>query len=96
MMLFWKPEQVEEKSFEERTTPPVHPSGDNGGDLENGESGMPNGSREKQPTDRITGRQIFYIFGLDGIGAAILSGGINFALAYANVIKSLNPLTRAK
>ncbi|KAK3945493.1 hypothetical protein QBC46DRAFT_93311 [Diplogelasinospora grovesii] len=35
------------------------------------------------PTDRLTNHQIFYIFGLDGVGAMILSGGINFAIAYA-------------
>ncbi len=36
----------------------------------------------RSPTDRLTGFQIFYIFGLDGIGAMVLSGGINFAVAY--------------
>ncbi|KAI1811957.1 hypothetical protein GGS20DRAFT_578675 [Poronia punctata] len=37
----------------------------------------------RQPTSKFTAHQIFYIFILDGIGAAILSGGINFAIAYA-------------
>ncbi|KAH9890302.1 hypothetical protein F4778DRAFT_380086 [Xylariomycetidae sp. FL2044] len=37
----------------------------------------------KVPSDKLTGHQIFYIFILDGIGAAILSGGINFGIAYA-------------
>ncbi|KAH8904471.1 hypothetical protein BR93DRAFT_149187 [Coniochaeta sp. PMI_546] len=37
----------------------------------------------KTPTKSLSGHQIFYIFVLDGIGAAILSGGINFAIAYA-------------
>ncbi|KAK1967388.1 hypothetical protein LY78DRAFT_656316 [Colletotrichum sublineola] len=40
------------------------------------------GLHEEQPADGLSGRQIFYIFGLDGIGAAVLSGGINFAIAY--------------
>ncbi|KAI1341144.1 hypothetical protein F5Y15DRAFT_25723 [Xylariaceae sp. FL0016] len=37
----------------------------------------------KTPTDRFTPHQIFYIFIMDGLGAAIVSGGINFAIAYA-------------
>ncbi|KZL68596.1 yhl026c-like protein [Colletotrichum incanum] len=81
-MPFWKHEQIVEKSFEGRTTLPRHASGVDGGDLETGEPELPYSRHEKQPTDRITGHQIFYIFGLDGVGAAILSGGINFALAY--------------
>ncbi|KZL74674.1 fungal protein [Colletotrichum tofieldiae] len=81
-MPFWKHEQIVDKSFEGRTTPPGHISSANGGDLETGEPEFPNRRHEKQPTDRITAHQIFYIFGLDGVGAAILSGGINFALAY--------------
>jgi hypothetical protein len=34
------------------------------------------------PTESLTGYQFFYIFILDGVGAFILSGGINFAIAY--------------
>lgn len=34
------------------------------------------------PTQKFTAHQIFYIFVLDGIGALILSGAINFAIAY--------------
>ncbi|KAI5859270.1 hypothetical protein GGS23DRAFT_327543 [Durotheca rogersii] len=37
----------------------------------------------KEPTDKFTAHQIFYIFILDGIGSLVLSGGINFAIAYA-------------
>ncbi|KAK8070190.1 hypothetical protein PG994_006806 [Apiospora phragmitis] len=37
----------------------------------------------QEPSTKLTGYQIFYIFGLDGVGAFILSGGINFAIAYA-------------
>ncbi|PON24187.1 hypothetical protein TGAM01_v206875 [Trichoderma gamsii] len=40
-------------------------------------------SKILEPTTRFSGRQIFYIFGLDGIGAFALSGGVNFAIAYA-------------
>jgi hypothetical protein len=36
----------------------------------------------KTPTKSLSGHQIFYIFIIDGLGAAILSGGINFAIAY--------------
>ncbi|KAK3350052.1 hypothetical protein B0T25DRAFT_611148 [Lasiosphaeria hispida] len=35
------------------------------------------------PTKKLTGRQFFYIFIVDGLGAMALSGGINFAIAYA-------------
>ncbi|KAI1307082.1 hypothetical protein F5Y03DRAFT_352738 [Xylaria venustula] len=37
----------------------------------------------RPPSDHFTLHQLFYIFFLDGIGAAILSGGINLAIAYA-------------
>ncbi|KAB5583255.1 hypothetical protein GE09DRAFT_1211858 [Coniochaeta sp. 2T2.1] len=36
----------------------------------------------KTPTPRLSGHQIFYIFVVDGLGAGVLSGGINFAVAY--------------
>jgi hypothetical protein len=39
-------------------------------------------SHFKTPTKSLSGHQIFYIFVIDGIGAALLSGGINFAIAY--------------
>ncbi|KAF5021719.1 hypothetical protein F66182_6246 [Fusarium sp. NRRL 66182] len=35
-----------------------------------------------RPSLQCTGHQLFYLFGLDGIGAMVLSGGVNFALAY--------------
>ncbi|KAK8015369.1 hypothetical protein PG990_008665 [Apiospora arundinis] len=36
-----------------------------------------------EPSTKLTAHQMFYLFGLDGVGAFILSGGINFAIAYA-------------
>ncbi|KAK1580368.1 uncharacterized protein LY79DRAFT_592185 [Colletotrichum navitas] len=84
-MPFQEQEQIiEEKVSDGRTTtPPGRASGAaNEGDVEQGEPEPPAGLREKQPADRLSGRQIFYIFGLDGIGAAVISGGINFAIAY--------------
>ncbi len=39
----------------------------------------------KEPTTKFTAHQIFYIFILDGIGAMIVSGGINFAIAYGKL-----------
>ncbi|KAM0194317.1 hypothetical protein ACHAPA_005223 [Fusarium lateritium] len=35
-----------------------------------------------KPSLKFTGHQLFYVFGLDGVGAMVLSGGVNFALAY--------------
>ncbi|KAK4180303.1 hypothetical protein QBC36DRAFT_356861 [Triangularia setosa] len=35
------------------------------------------------PTSKLTSAQFIYLFVLDGLGALILSGGINFAIAYA-------------
>ncbi|KAH7306018.1 hypothetical protein B0I35DRAFT_464683 [Stachybotrys elegans] len=35
------------------------------------------------PSTALTKHQIFYIFVLDGLGGMLLSGGVNFALAYA-------------
>ncbi|KAF9880834.1 hypothetical protein CkaCkLH20_01876 [Colletotrichum karsti] len=51
------------------------------------EAGLPNlaaglHGTSKQPTERATPHQLFYVLGLHGIGAGILSGGINFAIAY--------------
>ncbi|KAL7805734.1 hypothetical protein V8C26DRAFT_433436 [Trichoderma gracile] len=40
-------------------------------------------STNAQASSRFTGHQLFYIFGIHGIGALIVSGGINFAIAYA-------------
>lgn len=39
----------------------------------------------KKPTERFTAYQLLYIFILDGIGAFIVSGGINFAIAYGKL-----------
>lgn len=39
-------------------------------------------ARTREPSSHFTAHQLFYIFGLDGIGALILSGGVNFAIAY--------------
>ncbi|KAJ4863398.1 hypothetical protein T069G_04352 [Trichoderma breve] len=44
------------------------------------------------PSSRFTGHQLFYIFGLDGIGALIISGGINFAIAYAMYTRQSKPI----
>ena len=35
-----------------------------------------------EPSDHLTPYQAFYIFGIDGLGAFLLSGGINFAIGY--------------
>lgn len=43
----------------------------------------------KTPTRTLTGHQIFYIFVVDGLGAAVLSGGINFAIAYGAALSLL-------
>ncbi|KAF4972488.1 hypothetical protein FSARC_960 [Fusarium sarcochroum] len=40
------------------------------------------GEGRLKPSLQFTGHQLFYVFGLDGFGAMILSGGVNFALAY--------------
>ncbi|KAI9150223.1 hypothetical protein HJFPF1_09980 [Paramyrothecium foliicola] len=36
-----------------------------------------------EPSSCFTGHQLFYVFGLDGLGGMILSAGVNFAIAYA-------------
>ncbi|KAK4453966.1 hypothetical protein QBC34DRAFT_174345 [Podospora aff. communis PSN243] len=48
-----------------------------------------------RPTPTFTPHQIFYIFILDSLGAALLSGAINFAVAYAMYTTqdtALNPI----
>lgn len=51
------------------------------------------------PSERWTAHQIFYTFVLDGIGAAIISGAINFGIAYGTLQVLARgppfPLTRA-
>ncbi|EFX05250.1 hypothetical protein CMQ_3319 [Grosmannia clavigera kw1407] len=42
-----------------------------------------------EPSDHLTPYQFFYIFIIDGMGAFILSGAINFAIAYA-MYKTIN------
>ncbi|CRK08636.1 hypothetical protein HYQ45_018405 [Verticillium longisporum] len=37
----------------------------------------------KEATDKLSTHQFIYLFILDGLGALVLSGGINFAIAYA-------------
>ncbi|KAI1419077.1 hypothetical protein F5Y12DRAFT_779733 [Xylaria sp. FL1777] len=41
------------------------------------------GVKLRPPSDHFTLHQLFYIFVIDGIGAAGVAGGINFAIAYA-------------
>ncbi|KAI1356609.1 hypothetical protein F5Y01DRAFT_267860 [Xylaria sp. FL0043] len=45
--------------------------------------GVDYGLKIRSPSQHFTLHQIFYIFIIDGIGAAIVAGGINFAIAYA-------------
>lgn len=42
-----------------------------------------------EPSSVFTGHQMFYLFFLDGIGAMVLSGGVNFALAYGEFVLSM-------
>ena len=53
-------------------------------DVEDGNTTTPSPAEThlRRPTDRLTAHQFFYLFILDGLGAMVLSGGINFALAY--------------
>ncbi|KAI8236518.1 hypothetical protein K4K55_003793 [Colletotrichum sp. SAR 10_96] len=81
-MRFWK-QTVEESSGQKASQGnAVEESGGRVGDVETAIESRPISHHEKQPTLRFTAHQAFYIFGLDGVGAAILSGGINFGIAY--------------
>ncbi|KAG7123431.1 hypothetical protein HYQ46_010682 [Verticillium longisporum] len=40
----------------------------------------------KEATDKLSTHQFIYLFILDGLGALVLSGGINFAIAYAVLV----------
>lgn len=37
---------------------------------------------KRVPSSKLTGHQLLYIAGSHGVGAFVLSGGINFAIAY--------------
>lgn len=40
---------------------------------------------KRTPTGRFTVHQLLYVFGSHGIGAFVISGGINFAIAYGKL-----------
>lgn len=44
------------------------------------------GGGRLEPSQRLTAHQAFYAFGLGGIGAMLLSGAMNFAIAYGEYI----------
>jgi hypothetical protein len=48
-------------------------------DASAGSSGL---ARLQMPTNRLTAFQLFYILILNGVGAMMISAGINFAAAY--------------
>lgn len=48
-----------------------------------------------KPTPNFTGHQLWYVFVLDGLGGMLVSGGVNFALAYGMLIKSLTMTKRS-
>ncbi|KAI0532988.1 hypothetical protein GGR58DRAFT_139303 [Xylaria digitata] len=62
-----------------------------GRNADGGGSPVPD-SKYMPPSDHFTLHQIFYIFIIDGIGAAIVAGAINFAIAYAlyGLIKNID------
>ncbi|GFP57120.1 uncharacterized protein C594.02c [Trichoderma asperellum] len=73
---------AQEPSLETATTTTAASEGNGENQCVEGEARQEPG-KTLEPTTRFSGRQIFYIFGLDGVGAMILSGGVNFAIAYA-------------
>ena len=42
----------------------------------------PASSKVRIPSENLTGHQAFYLFVMHGLGALVISGGINFAIAY--------------
>lgn len=42
----------------------------------------PASSKVRVPSEKLTGHQAFYLFVMHGFGALVISGGINFAIAY--------------
>lgn len=49
-------------------------------------------STNAEASSSFTGHQLFYIFGVHGIGALIISGGINLAIAYGELVSLSRPL----
>lgn len=47
-------------------------------------------SDKRVPSSKLTTRQLLYIAGSHGIGAMVISGGINFAIAYGTFISTLS------
>ncbi|KAI0430768.1 hypothetical protein F5Y09DRAFT_306845 [Xylaria sp. FL1042] len=58
-------------------------NGDGAGSPSPEPKNVDDGLKLRPPSRRFTLHQIFYVFVIDGIGAAIFAGGINFAIAYA-------------
>lgn len=48
------------------------------------EAGRPKKKRTEvwEPNGSLSRRQIFYVFGLHGVGAMVISGAINFVIGY--------------
>lgn len=61
--------------------------------LDNDGRRAPTDRERLSPTRRFSGHQVFYIFVLDGLGAMMLSAGVNFAIAYGNLAPSGPPPT---
>lgn len=40
------------------------------------------GGGPQDPTQKLSPHQLLYIFGVNGMGGLVISGGINFAIAY--------------
>lgn len=75
--------QTRQGSSSRREVNPVREKRDAGGAAADEEQEEEKGRLEPSPV--FTGHQMFYLFFLDGIGAMILSGGVNFALAYGEL-----------
>ncbi|KAI5918136.1 hypothetical protein F4810DRAFT_603018 [Camillea tinctor] len=78
----FKPEETGEKDSTDLESAMGKPTQEASGDATTTAVAAKSKSRFKPPSKKFTLHQIFYIFILDGIGAAVLSGGINFAIAY--------------
>lgn len=46
----------------------------------------------RDPTQKLSLHQLLYIFGINGVGGLVISGGINFAIAYGMYLNASEPI----
>ncbi|BFZ57258.1 hypothetical protein PYCC9005_004309 [Savitreella phatthalungensis] len=55
-------------------------------------SAAPHAKKLREPSTHLTAHQAFYLFGMNGVGSMVISGGINLAIAYGMYANQTSPV----